>query len=386
MKKPIAILGIGQFGGNIADIAEQFGFTTGAMNLCKEDLKSLKYVQSKLHLGRSFGAGKNRSEAIEVIKENYEDVAEWIKKIYNDEDIKIVYVSFSTGGGSGSGIGPLIIDLMSDIMPEKKWGAITALPFEDEGISVNANTISCIEELTSVENLATTFVIDNNKVYSRIRTSIKDVFDYTNKKMMAHLDSFINYTTYSSKLGNLDMNDFLKILSVRGNAVMNSIIIPDNFELTEDSLSKLIESEINNSIFADIEFDRNIIRAGMIYELSDNQIKYINNGKIFKNIGKPFDLYQGFYNTNKGIISPILSGLSFPNSTLEKIDISVFKEEQQMQERLSNSKQQSFKSKSSKLIGLLQETKKNDFNSQKDKLSSVERSSTTLKDKLSKYK
>lgn len=57
MKKRMALVGIGQAGGNVIVSAERRGFITGAMNTSPEDLYSeaLSIVKNKLLLGKNGG-------------------------------------------------------------------------------------------------------------------------------------------------------------------------------------------------------------------------------------------------------------------------------------------------------------------------------------------
>lgn len=389
--KPIAFLGIGQFGGNIADIADKHGYYTGAINLCKEDLNSLKNVKAKLHLNGSFGAGKDRSEAIEKIKDNFDNAVEWIKNRFSDPGIEIIYVVFSTGGGSGSGIGPITVDVMSEIMPDKKWGAIIALPFSYEGLSANANTIKCFEELSQIENLASVFIIDNEKVSAMNNNlSRKDVFDITNNEIIALFDLVLNYTKRTSSLGNFDKKDLIQLLSTRGNALITTIgFSKDLYKDKDIDLQEYIyqqtDDSIINNIFANLEFDNNILRAGVIYEFRDIGFNPVSSQIILRQVGSPIDLFEGYYETNNNRITTILTGLSFPFTTLNKIDEAVSIEQQKIESTVLSKYNQSFKGKSTEFINILQKTKQKSKTTVQQN-NNIEKPSMSLKDKLAKYK
>lgn len=378
--KSVAFLGIGQCGGNICDVAEYKGFTTAAINLCKEDLQCLKYVKSKLHLN-GYGAGKDRSVAIEKVKEDFDNIAEWIYQRFNDNDIQIVYVVFSSGGGTGSGIGPMIIDLMSDIMPHKKWGAVVVLPFKNEGLSVYANTLRCAEELTQINNLASVFFVDNAKTYNYTKMGRNETIQFINEKVIENFEHVLNITKMTSRYGNFDLKDLMNILSERGNAIIVKTRIPDGIKIEKDTIPKLIEDSLEVNIYADIQFDKVVGKAGMIYEVDESTFKLIDNGLIFKNIGNPIDLFEGYYVSGKNHITTILSGLTFPFNTLKEIDESIASNSEQLQTTIETIKNQSFKSKSFEILNMIRQNRP-----QVQQRDLSVKPSQSLKDKLAKYK
>ena len=55
------------------------------------------------------------------------------------------------------------------------------------------------------------------------------------------------------------------------------------------------------------------IRAGLIYEGSENMSKLINVPSIFEKIGEPLQLFEGTYISDSDpTVTTILAGLSFP--------------------------------------------------------------------------
>ncbi|MBZ4649150.1 hypothetical protein [Thermosipho sp. (in: thermotogales)] len=376
----VAFLGIGQCGGNICDVAERHGFLTGAINLCKEDLQCLKYVKSKLYLN-GYGAGKDRSVAIEKVKEDFDNIAGWICNNYNDNDVEIIYVVFSSGGGTGSGIGPMIIDLMSDIMPHKRWGSIVVLPFENEGLSVYLNTLKCMEELTEIRNLASVFFIDNAKTSNFTRLSRKNVIEFTNNNIIENIKYVIEVTKNTSKFGNFDMKDLISILSERGNVIISKVNLPENYDPNKVSIQQMIESGLEINIFTDIQFDKVITKAGIIYEVEEQIFNLIDNKTILKNIGNPVDLFEGYYLSGKNSITVILSGMTFPFNTLKEIDDSLQNDRDKIKNTIEIVKTQQFKSKSFEFINIVHDNKKS-IDSQQN----ITKPSLSLKEKLAKYK
>ena len=89
-----------------------------------EDIEGERYI-----IGNSDGgSGKDRSFAKKVFNENFNSVdflGKLRKRIIKDE-IDIITVSYSVGGGTGSGLGPMMVNfLTANIEKDEKFNAIS---------------------------------------------------------------------------------------------------------------------------------------------------------------------------------------------------------------------------------------------------------------------
>lgn len=169
----IAFLGIGGAGGNLADLASERGFHSTAINFSQGNLNSLENVKYKLKLIGSDGAGHDRNLAIELMSQHYDMVINFVKDHFNNESNQIIFVTFSCGGGTGSGVAPILLDLLSATMPDKtfvarEWdhetryfiilqnGDTLGYDFDVEAFYLNNywNEISCDEALELLQLLA----------------------------------------------------------------------------------------------------------------------------------------------------------------------------------------------------------------------------------------
>ena len=165
MKEKIGFIAIGQAGGNIGKLFEDRGFSVLYLNTSQEDLQTLKDVKFAYHIAGGEGCNKDRTKAKQLVIEDFENIS---KEIYEKMDVSMVYVIFSSGGGTGSGCGPMLVDLLlGDIEDGEERieavGAITILPGENESVKAHINSYECLQELTGIENMAGTIIIDNSR-------------------------------------------------------------------------------------------------------------------------------------------------------------------------------------------------------------------------------
>lgn len=315
MASKIAFLGLGQAGSNICEVAERSNYLTGVINTSPEDLNALKLVKNKFLVGIEGGSGKDRRIAKTELKSYYTDIAEFVKSTYKDPEVELIYVTFSTGGGTGSGMGPLIIDVLRSLVPNKKFGAVAILPSATESTVAHANSYECIKELSSLS--VPTILIDNDKCSSvNSQISRKKLYDTVNEAFIDDLDMILRVQRPASLYGNIDSKDVLKLLCTPG---VTSLGILTEFSETM-SLQKQMIRSLEESPYAPLEFDRVVSRIGVIYEVRETTTKLIQYDELNKDLGIPLELFEGIYlkPTDETVVT-IVSGQSFPMGRINTI-------------------------------------------------------------------
>lgn len=314
----IGFLGIGACGNNICEIADQNGYNACIMNTSPEDLGSISGIldTSKLLIGTNGGCGKNRKLAQEDVKNSYKNIINFVKDKFSN--CNLIYVVFSTGGGTGSGMSPIIIDLLNKSFPNKKFGAIMVLPTFSESVVSFINSISCIKEVFSLN--IPTMIIDNNN-FTEYNYTKKKLYDAINRKIISNFDLIFKTYRKNSKYGNLDSKDLTKLFNTSGMLTINECILPKNKIVDSHSFNKSIIDSWNKNIYCKLDFDKTIKRIGFIYEMDDKYTNLINYTDIYKEIGEPLETFEGFYlpENNDKVIS-ILAGLSFPENHFKKME------------------------------------------------------------------
>lgn len=213
------------------------------INISSDELGAFKKTNGfeSIQIGKSDGgAGKSRAFAIEIFTEkfDYEGLLETIKKRIISENIDIVTVSFSTGGGSGSGIAPLLIRMLTQCLEidkvidkEVRVIGIALLPAFNEGIAVFRNTLLAINDINKGIKSGNRYMLVKNS--GADGGSFTEKCEHVNVSAATLISTYFGGTAQISKSGVLDLNDRRMGLSFSG----------------LHSISKLKECEVSKSPF-----------------------------------------------------------------------------------------------------------------------------------------
>jgi hypothetical protein len=180
------------------------------------------------------GAGKDRKVSYQYFKMHVRDYVEELKKFLLEEPYDIIYLSFSTAGGTGSGIGPKLTKVLSSLAVldeiEHKTGkrplvyGVVELPELDsskEGSISYENTLEALNEINEIINPAdgsaptARFLFVNNN-YDKSKFSVHS--DQLNGVNNAVADMIKRYTAFfgTSRRSILDRSDRLNAMKVTG--------------------------------------------------------------------------------------------------------------------------------------------------------------------------
>lgn len=333
----ISFLGIGQGGGNIADESAKRGYYSAAINFSQRDLDSLEHVEKKLKMVGSEGIGKQRNDAISLMNNNWDLTTNFVKENFSHSSIEIIFVPFATGGGSGAGVAPVLLQLLTDLMPDKAFVAMPIIPDKQESFISQKNCIETFEDLSTID--VCILPIDNDKAKSTLNNVGKNhLYKKTNDYVLSLIGKLVSYTEQHSKNGILDKKDIKSIFATKGLCTIGETeLVGVSSDISTEGITKAIKESWNKSLFADIEYDQ-ILSTGFIFDGQEKLMEFINMGDIFSDFGNrmPISLYEGYYNKEKGgKVITVLTGLSWCNSRLEEIDLII----QQTQEIFENRNQ-----------------------------------------------
>jgi hypothetical protein len=229
-KNPFVVgaIGVGQAGTNIAQTSVQaLGINNDylcSINLSQDDLEQATLVgpNNRLHLDENaYGAGKNRNISKICVSEKVNQIIDFFNRIYAKRECNVIFIFFSTSGGTGSGCGPFITALLeSDALSSAKPHrcCIIGVPLIgdlNEGKLLLSNTLGCLREVNIlVENKQARFMPIYNQVYADIKDDItkwKTINDEAVRLIKRYL--LINY---HSKYSNLDPEDRFVLLTTPG--------------------------------------------------------------------------------------------------------------------------------------------------------------------------
>lgn len=315
-----AFVGVGQAGGNIANLASKKGFKSLAINYSQKDLDSLDSVGEKLKLIGTEGVGKRRNDAIVSMPQNIESLQSFLEHNLSSPKIEIIVIVFAAGGGTGSGLSPLLIELISSEFPNACLVACPILPDERESPVSQYNTIKLSEELSPL-NIAV-LPIDNHKVENA--TNKSQLFRRVNEEFIDLFDEVLSYTNKESVNGIIDKKDLLEIFKTPGVCMIARTdlakLAEGKVDISPEGVSKKIKQSWNQSIFATPEYT-GIESMGIIFDGQESLMGHISHEKIVEDFEcYPPYIYEGYYGESKGKVITLLSGLSWYSSRLNEIE------------------------------------------------------------------
>lgn len=287
MKEKISFVAVGQAAGNIGRLLERKGYAVLYVNTSQEDLDTLEDAKFKYHIPHGEGCNKNRRKAKQLVIDDFDNIA---AEIDSKVGADMVFVIFASGGGTGSGAGPMLVDLLVD--EGKSVGAITVLPARGESVKSHINAYECFTELTAIVGTGACFVIDNE---NGNKLELNGIF-------VNSLAAFLEIPEkHKSVKGNVDKAEIMETLRAHGMAV---VVRGKGRE------SAGVIQAAGHGALAAPESDRAV--KYITASLAGN-VKMADLEKAF---GTPIDNFQTF-NDEETVCC--VSGLSYPTSRLEEI-------------------------------------------------------------------
>ena len=297
LKEEIRFLAVGAVGANVSQMLEKKGFKTYYVNLAKQDLDLIN-SPNKLHIKNGEGASKNRDKAKEVLSESIDEVLDVLEQQITE---KYVFVVYSLGGGTGSGVGTFLADVIAD-NPDKKVGLVTILPSMRESLQARMNTYEALSEIVALRNkLGAIFILDNNKREDKLSI---------NRSFAGLFESFININAASSIRGVMDIAEQKTLLETSGVAMVHKMA---------NEQSDLLAT-VNDGIYATIEPNKKIKYIGLSQPDMKENKDVVDINSVIDVVGQPIDTYMGYGNTETVLY---LAGLSFPKTYIDNLKESI---------------------------------------------------------------
>lgn len=318
------VLGIGNCGNQIANLANvEKGIPGVAINSSQKDLVNVKAIPTLL-IGDEKGAGKERMAAKKFVKAAIKTVIDSDKfnELVNKQDV--VFIASSIGGGTGSGIVPMLTDILARKYPDKAFVIIEVYPPIKESIGSQQNSIEFLTEVKNFLPNVTYMCYDNDK-YTDLPTS--EMMKRVNAEIIEHIDILRCEYNYPTPYNSIDEKDMLKFLTTPGR-----LAVYDLQEFNEKDLDdKTIGEHVNHIIKCcssnvELERDKIVKRFGIIANISEkiNTDHYTKaTDDIISLVGEPIESFEHIYinknddDSNRFIA--ILSGLSIPDDRIIKM-------------------------------------------------------------------
>lgn len=301
MKDRILFIAVGQGGGNITRSLEKLGYASLYINSSSDDLGTITTdYKNKYHLSGTEGCSKNISSGKVLLKTHGSGIVQFIESRYPSKDI--LFVVFTGGGGTGAGIGPGLMEALTDLYEDKNVGGIVAISSLDDTPKSIKNSASTWSRISLAKKSAALFLLDNNK------NSLMKL----NRDFAELLDKAINVTRQDVR-GIIDKNEVFTLLTTPGVSVI--------LKTFEDKKEGKIG--LHNSVFVDYRRTRKTI-AGISCKHNPQIVEEV----VEDAVGYLEDRFIG-YSDEEDLV--ILSGLSHNDDLLDEMFESVTLREKEME-------------------------------------------------------
>lgn len=244
----IKVIGVGGGGGNAVNYMYQQGIKDVSFIVCNTDKQALENspIKTKVLLGQGLGAGNRPEKAKAAAEASYSEVDACL-----DANTKMVFVTATMGGGTGTGAAPIIAKYA------KEKGILTVgvitVPFGWEGRNKRKQAYQGVIEMH--KNVDALLVIQNEKlreVYPSM--GLENCFDVVNDVLNQAVKGIAELVTVHGRI-NLDFADVNTTLKDGGFALMNTGVGEGKHR---------IRTALENAINSPLIQDTNVRRAKKI--------------------------------------------------------------------------------------------------------------------------
>ena len=321
------VIGCGNAGSQVADLAQTEGFDCFIINSSIRDMSNVHFTQERMALiGDGRGVGKNRAKSLEnlkmCIKQQIVNA-----KVFKDfmENKEVIFIVSSTGGGTGSGLAPSLLNILQRMYTNTKFILVSILPTDAESFDTLENTVGYMKELS---NLNCTYMsYDNNKA------STINGLQEINKQIVEDFKVIRGDYIEDSNTDAIDENDMRQIISVPGRLVIGRVENIDSADLVNELLK---DSITNNNYSTDID-DKGVSVYGVMSSLNtqlaakfDSNIlnirRELGEGRLFKNVTRG--------TTNK--VAVIANGLKMFTKRINDLVDTVYEMKEAMMDQEKN--------------------------------------------------
>ena len=218
----IAVIGLGQGGGNIAAEFARRGYRAMALNTARTDLSALGAADhpalseaQRLYIGIDGydGAGADLNYGRQCVLESAERIREVVAR--HTEGADVVLLAAGLGGGTGSAISELIKVLESLELP---LTTLATLPGAQESGIAKVNAVRAVSELVKVPDLGLIFADNARLAELHGNLTLDEYFERINEIIVDPLDAFnrLNQRPGLHPIRTLDGEDLRTLLMSSG--------------------------------------------------------------------------------------------------------------------------------------------------------------------------
>lgn len=314
-------IGVGQGGSRMAlSLGMAFNSIQDGVyiNTSMRDIQGLNSLNKKrfIKIGQTIeGTGKDRAVAERLLKSSYNEIVGEITKYANEKDYDFIFVSFSTAGGTGSGIGPKLTALLNsnqfiNTLDDEIYNGKIPLVFgiaatpeisTNEGNISYENTLECLSDIDKYvkKDISRYFIINNGAIPGKTKEERTTQLEAVNLMVSTTIKRYL--TSFGvSKVSNLDKADRYSALECMG---IHSIITLDmNGTVTTSPFFSPNGERVRRICYeVPITLEKEVLKVLSVSGIfGDDVIHGLYDTENSKNAGLiPIIAYHGFKNTAK---------------------------------------------------------------------------------------
>lgn len=324
----VGVIGVGNCGNQVAKLAyTEANCDVFAINTSENDLATIPENIPKKCIGDLQGSGKNRAAAKAFLKEGVMELThdEQFARFMSNKEV--VLIVSSMGGGSGSGIAPILSSIVRSAYKTEDGSELITilvgvLPKLTEGYSTQVNSLDYANELYNVLEEPTYMIFDNNN-YAK-ETSYR-VLELVNQEIVDCIKVMQCRYNIPTPYDSIDEKDMKIVLSTPGRISAAMLFDLKEKDVDEMDIEDLLIERLKKSAHTELQRDGIIVRTGLITNLSPRlNAKFDTNlRKVQQFIGEPAEEFVHVaVNSEKAApnnVMLILAGLSPITDRLDKI-------------------------------------------------------------------
>jgi cell division GTPase FtsZ len=314
------VIGIGQCGSNIADTFAEQSFKAVAINTAEGDLRLLSSIPTsrRVVIGRDRfhggGVGGNPSNGRSAMESDLPKVMSIIEDM--NDSIELMIIPYATGGGTGSGGAPVLIEKLLDKFKDALIIPLAVLPLPEDGATTTVNSAYSLSKLVRLDT-SCIFLADNDWI-RRSDMPIDETYERINRSMAKYFDDILYLSSkevVSNKKGDvLDRGDVINLLSAgaygtfgyarsKGKVALESLL---DKALSPSGLYADLDIKLASAFGLICRGPSNVLRASTIFNKIretvlklDNKSAYIRRGVYPNNSLQHIEILTLFTGVNR---------------------------------------------------------------------------------------
>lgn len=317
----VGCLGLGNAGGNVANMAIDEDFLAVAVNGSTDDLDRLKDELPKFPVGDGKGTGKDRDKAKDFLTAHIGVIDDaQMQEFLGKTDI--VFLVTSTGGGFGSGASIMMAEKIVEKYPDKAVIPVGIFPFDQEGYTAQDHSVEWLKELKASNQFAYMYY-DNNR-YANLTP--KECCEKINNEILMAMKLFRGDYIREDRTGGIDQRDMITNASIPGRIVAYLAFLEES-DIVDGSLVKTVMDKIKeDSGIAELADDHQITASAVQYSLHSQFQKYVPGIKndMQTMAGSHLNDYSNYHDADdddesEDYMGIIMAGLSDPTLRIDRM-------------------------------------------------------------------